>query len=96
MTRIADAYTRLGYDYGEKLRNAAPHLLTFVRHPDMEPTNNRSERSLRPVMLHKKIRLMFRTPVGMKVYGILMTCLLTWDDQGHNLTEKVYKTFMSS
>ena len=36
---IADIYTELGYSYGEKLRNAAPNLYTFVRHKAMEPTN---------------------------------------------------------
>ena len=66
-----------------------------MRHRGVAPTNNRSERTLKPVVLHKKT-CMFRTSMGMKIYGILMTCLLTWDDQEHNLTEKVYKTIMAS
>ena len=63
---------------------------------DKPGTNNRSERTLRPVLLHMKIRLMLSTPMGMKIYGILMTCLLTWDGREHNLTEEVCKTIMAS
>ena len=93
---IADIYTKLGYSYGEKLRNAAPNLYTFVRHKGMEPTNNKSEQKLRKIVMHKKIRQMFRSVTGMNTYGILMTCLMTWDDQGHDVSEKIYKTIMAS
>ena len=62
----------------------------------MEPTNNKSEQKLRKIVMHKKIRQMFGSVTGMSVYGILMTCLMTWDDQGHDLSEKGYKTVMAS
>ena len=79
-----------------KLLGAAPDLFTFVRHPGMEPTNNRCERALRLVTLHKKIRLMFRSARGMTMYGTLMTCMTTWDDQGANLMEKIREAIMAS
>ena len=46
--------------------------------------------------MHKKIRQMFGSVIGMNIYGILMTYLMTWDDQGHDLSEKVYKTITAS
>ena len=96
VSHIAGIYAELGYKFGGKLLGAAPDLFTFVRHPGMEPTNNRCERALRLVTLHKKIRLMFRSARGMAMYGTLMTCMTTWDDQGANLMEKIREAIMAS
>ena len=97
VTQIADIYKSLRYlTFGGKLENAAPDLFTFVKYPGMPPTNNMSERTLRPVVLHKKIRLMFQSVIGMQTYSILMTCMMTWDAQGHNLMDKIHKAIMSS
>ena len=96
VSHITGIYTELGYKFGGKLLCTAPDLFTFVRHPGMEPTNNRCERALRLVTLHKKIRLMFRSARGMATYGTLMTCLTTWDDQGADLMEKIREAIMAS
>lgn len=95
--QIAAMYRELGYPtFGGKLANAAPDLFTFVRYPGMPPTNNMSERTLRRVVLHKKIRLMFQSAAGMLTYGTLMTCMLTWDARGHDLMGKIHQTIMSN
>ena len=96
VTHIADTYAGLGYTFGGKLRNAAPDLFTFVRHPGLPPTNNMSERTLRRVVLHRKIRLMFRSAAGMQTYGTLMTCMMTWDAQGRDLMEKIHGAIMAN
>ena len=75
---------------------SAPDLFTFVRHPGMEPTNNRCGRALRLVTLHKKIRPMFRSAGGMATCGTLMTCLTTWNDQGADLMENIRESIMAS
>ena len=93
---IAHIYSNLHQSYGVTLLNAAPDLFTFVRHPGMHPTNNKSERTLRKVVLHKRIRQTFRSISGMKVYGILMTCMMTWDDQGENLMGKIHESIMAN
>ena len=61
---IAERYIDLGCSFGVKLKNAAPDLFTFVNHPGMEPTNNESERMLRKVVIHRKIRQRIVSVVG--------------------------------
>ncbi|MXX20772.1 MAG: transposase [Cenarchaeum sp. SB0667_bin_13] len=46
----------------------------------MPPTNNKSERTLRRPVLHRKIRLMFRTDT------------VRWDDQDQNLLQNIHRT----
>ena len=68
--------------YPEKLANkitsAAPHLFTFLLHPGMQPTNNHTERELRPIVLRRKVSGQICSVDGMRRFGILFTCLLTW------------------
>ncbi|MYD58210.1 MAG: transposase [Cenarchaeum sp. SB0678_bin_8] len=62
--------------------NRAPNFKkqnTF-RYPGMPPTNNKSERTLRRPVLHRKIRLMFRTDT------------VRWDDQDQNLLQNIHRT----
>ena len=82
---IAEAYGRLEFKFGTTLANAAPDLFTFVRHPGMHPTNNESERMLRRVVIHRKIRQRLVTPAGMRMFGVLMTCVMTWRRQKADL-----------
>ena len=74
---IAAIYTELNCKFGVTLHNAAPDLFTFVKYPEMPATNNMTECTLRPVVLHKKIRQMFCSAAGMQTYSTLMTCLMT-------------------
>ena len=53
---MARAYAGLDDEFAVRLENAAPDLFTFIRHPGMDPTNNESERVLRKVVIHRKIR----------------------------------------
>ncbi len=85
--RIAQRYDILGYHFGTKLKNAASDLFTFVNHPNMEPTNNESERMLRKVVTHREIRQRLVSTGGMKMFGILMTCTLTWRKQNLNTAD---------
>ena len=56
-------------------------------------TNNESERMLRKVVIHRKIRQKLVTDGGKAVLGILMTCLLTWDKTRLNWFKKLSKVF---
>ncbi|MXZ93006.1 MAG: transposase [Cenarchaeum sp. SB0661_bin_35] len=69
-------YQKLGHDFGVTLLNAVPN----IRCPGMPPTNNKSERTLRRPVLHRKIRLMFRTDT------------VRWDDQDQNLLRNIHRT----
>ena len=51
---MAKVYTGLDNRFAVLLENVAPDLFTFIRYPDMDPTNNESERMLRKVTIHCK------------------------------------------
>jgi len=68
---------------------AVPNLFAFLRHPDMEPTNNSAECMLRPVVISRKIRHGTRNKDGMGWFGTLMTCFLTWERRGANVSEVI-------
>ncbi|MXY61320.1 MAG: transposase [Cenarchaeum sp. SB0665_bin_23] len=74
--KTTQIYQKLGHDFGVTLLNAVPN----VRYPGMPPTNNKSERTIRRPVLHRKIRLMFRTNT------------VRWDDQDQNLLRNIHRT----
>ena len=78
------------------LKNAAPNLFTFTRYPGMEPTNSESERMLRKVVIHRKIRQKLVTDGGKRMFATIMTCLLTWDKLGLNWFEKLSEVFWAT
>ena len=86
---IAAAYRHAGFGFGNTLANAAPCLFTFMVYPGVEPTNNAAERELRPVVLHRKMRGKLVSPSGMRMFGTLMTCLLTWRKRGLDVGEEL-------
>ena len=93
---IAGAYVGLDDGFAIQLKNAAPDLFTFIRYPGMEPTNNESERMLRKVAIHRKIRQKLVTAGGKAIFGTIMTCLLTWDKLGLNWFEKLSEVFWAT
>lgn len=48
-------------------------LLTFLHHPEAPPTNNASERSLRPSVVHRKVTNGFRDEAWATAYAALRT-----------------------
>ena len=94
VSRIADEYSRAGHRFGVTLGRAAPDLFTFLLHPGMEPTNNLAERSLRPSVIARKIRHSLKTEDGMGMFGILMTCVMTWRARGQN-TCQMFRDLLS-
>ncbi len=72
-----------------KLGNASGFLYTFKLHQGMDPTNNLAERMLRPGVIACKIRFGLRTAGGLKMFGTISTCSITWRLQGHNVTDMI-------
>ena len=68
-----------------KIVSAAPCLSTFLLHPNMQPTNNHSEREMRPIVLRRKVGGQIGSVEGMRRFGILFTCLLTWRKRKLNI-----------
>jgi transposase len=60
-------------------------LYVFLQRDDVEPTNNSSERDLRPSVIHRKVIGAFRSAWGAEASAIRTSILTTARKQGHNL-----------
>ena len=58
----------------QKFRNA---IFVFLHHPDVSPTNNISERYLRPAVIHRKVTGGFRSGWGAQGYAALKSLIDT-------------------
>jgi transposase len=72
-----------------KVKTAMKHLLTFVLNPGVEPTNNRAERALREHVVIRKIIGTLRNEKGTSIHETLMSCLVTWRQQGLSPYEEI-------
>jgi transposase len=57
--------------------DARDKLLVFMKRRDVEPTNNGSERTLRPSVIFRKVTNCFRSEWGAKVYADLCSIVCT-------------------
>jgi transposase len=62
-------------------------LFVFLEREDVEPTNNSSERDLRPAVLHRKLTGGYRSEAGAERGGIFATILTTARKTGQNRFE---------
>lgn len=96
-TQIADALDghKEYHAFAVKLRNAIPFLFTCIIHLFVEPTNNNAERSLRELIVLRKIIGGLRRETGARILETIATCLATWKQQGKTLlptlTSHLYK-----
>lgn len=74
-----------------KLYNAKNDLFTFLLHENIEPTNNTAERTLRESVIHRKIRGCVRNEKGCKMFGNLMSVIMTWKIRNCNLLDEIVK-----
>ena len=75
---------------GTYLRNGGDAWLTFVTHPGVEATNNRSERSLREAVVIRKIVGTLRNGRGAEMLARLLSIFGTWKLRGENPSAKLY------
>ena len=59
-----------------------PHPFTFVLDPCVPPTNNATERCLREIAVHRKIRGGVKSTNTPDVMGNIFTCITTWKGRG--------------
>lgn len=64
-----------------------PDLFVFLAREGVEPTNNSSERDLRPAVLHRKMTGGYRSEAGAERGGIFATVLTTARKTGQNRFE---------
>jgi transposase len=62
-------------------------LYVFLDRDDVEPTNNSSERDLRPAVIHRKVIGSYRSDWGAEASAILTSILTTARKRGDNLLE---------
>jgi transposase len=62
-------------------------LYVFLQRDDVEPTNNSSERDLRPSVIHRKVIGAFRSGWGAEASAIRSSILATARKQGRNLLD---------
>lgn len=68
----------VGIKAGTYVINCADDLLTAVSHPELDLTNNVTERALRPFVLMRHVIRRFDTLRGAQEHCVLATCLDTW------------------
>lgn len=97
-TLIANATDRLVFDQylapkteaarlQKRYRAHRDSLYVFLHRDDVEPTNNSSERDLRPSVIHRKVIGGFRSTWGAEASAIRTTILATARKQGRNLLD---------
>ena len=89
-------YKEYGRKFADKLNNAISNMFTFLRHPGMDLINNLAEHILRQVIIVRKVRNSLLTTGGIKMFGILITYVLTWRRRGINTTEKLLEILGST
>jgi transposase-like protein len=61
-----------------------PRLFTFLKYPNLQPTNNQAERSLRGMVIFRKISMGTRSHCGSHTHSVLPSLLLTAQRQGRH------------
>ena len=70
-----------------RYRTHRDSLYVFLQRDDVEPTNNSSERDLRPSVIHRKVTGGFRSTWGAEASAIRTTILATARKQARNLLD---------
>jgi transposase len=68
-------------------------LFVFLYRSDVEPTNNVSERALRPSVIHRKVTGCFRSDWGAKAYAALASVIDTAELNGINAFQAIQSLF---
>ncbi|MCC6495801.1 MAG: transposase [Propionibacteriaceae bacterium] len=71
----------------KRYRRHPDSLYVFLERDDVEPTNNSSERDLRPSVIHRKVIGGFRSAWGAEASAIRTSILATARKQGRNLLD---------
>lgn len=60
-------------------------MFEFVINPEVDPTNNRAERAIRPCVIARKVSGGSRSEKGAQIYSVLMSIVQTLKQQGKNI-----------
>ena len=71
----------------ERLNRSMDGIFTFLDQPEVEPTNNRAEREIRPAVLIRKTSFQNRSEKGTKCQAVFMSIYRTLKLRGHDPIE---------
>jgi transposase len=69
------------------LERASPHLFLGVKHPEIPLHNNFAERTIRPIVIHRKLMGCIKNEKGERFINNTMSMIQTWKLQGENIHE---------
>ena len=72
-----------------KIRNGGKHWFTCLLHPNIQPTNNLAEQTIREPIIRRKIFGCLRNQKGANVFSILTSLITTWKQQGLDLFQTI-------
>lgn len=93
MVDCMDGHTHF-QKFATKLRNGIKNWFTCIEHLFVEPTNNIAERTLRELIVQRKIMGGLRRQKGARIMETITSMLATWKLQGKNLFQTL-KTAIS-
>ena len=74
-----------------RLLKRRPHLFTFLYYDEVEATNNRAERALRPAVIARKLSCGNKTLSGKTTWEILASLGATIQQQNRNFIDFIAK-----
>ena len=77
--------------YMTTLENASPDLFRYALDPRIPSTNNPGERSLRELVVHRKIRGCLGAAGTMQWMADIFTCTETWKAHGQDIRAQLAK-----
>jgi hypothetical protein len=91
LTRLAQPHLKQTGDpcrvLAERMVKFASELFVFVEHPEVPPDNNLAERTLRPVVVARKVSGGTRSPRGSATMSILRSLFGSWNLRGSDPLE---------
>jgi len=79
-----------------KIRNGGKHWFTCLLHPNIEPTNNLAEQTIREPIVRRKIFGCLRNQKGADTFSILTSLITTWKQQGLDLFQTIKQNLQNS
>jgi len=71
------------------IRNGGKHWFTCLLYPNIEPTNNLAEQTIREPIIRRKIFGCLRNQKGANTFSILTSLITTWKQQGLDLFQTI-------
>lgn len=68
-----------------KIENGADNWFNCILYPELPMNNNEAERSLRPLVVMRKIIGCLRSDLGVKTHETMMSLISTWEKQNKNV-----------